>query len=407
MPRSAPVLVLGLLLIAMRPALAQHGADKPPAVGVVKAERQSITRSSEFVGRIQATARVNLVARVTAFLDQRLFTEGAEVKKGDLLYRLEPGPFAADVQAKQAAVTEIEAQLKNAELSLHRAQTLLRTPAGQQSTVDAAVAKKASLEAQLQAAQAQLKLSRINLSYTEIHAPIGGKIGRSSVTAGNVVSPSSGVLATIVSQDPMYVVFPVSVRTALDLRRRYAAKGGMSAAVVKLRLPDGHLYEEAGKLDFLDNTVSGTTDTIMLRGVLPNPKRSVGKEGGEAVRELVDNELVTVVLEDAHPLEALTIPRAAVLSDQRGDYVYVVDAQNKAQQVRIETGQSTPTTAVVTSGLHDGATVIVDGIQRVRPGEPVAPDLAAARPAEDVAAPRAAATGSSSGSPGKASSPRS
>jgi membrane fusion protein (multidrug efflux system) len=345
------------------PAFAQSPAK--PAVGVVAAESRSITQASEYVGRIQAVDRVNLVARVAAFLDKRLFTEGAEVKAGDLLCRLEQGPFEADVQAKEAAVAQFQAQLQNAVVTLNRAKALLHTPAGQQSAVDAALANQESLKAQVLAAQAQLAQAKINLAYTEIRAPIDGKIGRINVTPGNYVSPNSGVLATIVSQDPMYVVFPVSSRTALDLQRR-SADQGLSEVVIKLRLPDGRIYDQTGKVNFVDNTVSGNTDTITLRGAVANPLKN-------GARELVDGELVTVILEDAQPLQALTIPRAAVLSDQIGDYVYVVDAEDKAQQRRIELGQSTPSVAVVKRGLAAGDRVVVEGIQRVRPGIAVAP----------------------------------
>ena len=371
------VLLAGLVLLAV-PARAQFPGGGPPAVGVVAVARQPVYQASEYVGRIQAIERVNLIARVTAFIDQRFFTEGAEVKKGDLLYRLEQGPFQADVQAKQAAIAQFQAQLENANLTLSRARTLLNTPAGQQATVDSALANQRSIEAQLQAAQAQLRQSEINLGYTEIHAPIAGKIGRTSQTVGNVVSPSSGVLATIVSQDPMYVTFPVPVRGVLDLRQRYADKGGFAAAVIKLRLPSGQLYGKPGKLDFVDNTVATTTDTMTLRGVIANPllADTAGEDG--PARELVDNEVVNVVLEDATPIEALVVPRAAVLSDQRGDYVYVVGEDNRAQQRRIELGQTTPTTAVVTNGLSEGEKIVTEGIQRVRPGAPVSPAPAGA-----------------------------
>ena len=350
-------------LAGIAPALAQ--APGKPAVGVVAAENRSMTQSSEYVGRIQSIDRVNLVARVAAFLDKRLFTEGAEVKEGDLLCVLEQGPFQADVQAKQASVAQFQAQLQNAVVTLNRAKALLNTPAGQQSAVDAALANQDSLKAQVLAAQAQLAQSKINLAYTEIRAPIDGKIGRINVTPGNYVSPNSGVLATIVSQDPMYIVFPVSSRTVLDLQQRSADKG-LSEVVIKIRLPDGRIYDQTGKVNFVDNTVSGNTDTITLRGVVPNPRHG-------ATRELVDGELVTAILEDANPLQALTIPRAAVLSDQIGDYVYVVDAEDKAQQRRIELGQSTPTLAVVKRGLAAGDRVVVEGIQRVRPGLAVSP----------------------------------
>ena len=376
MRRGAGLLVLGLILAATPTVRAQPAPGAPPTVGVVKAAHRPVVQSAEFIGRIEAAERVNLLMRVTAVLDQVLFTEGAEVKKGDLLFRLEQAPFKADVQAKQAAVAQMEAQLKNAEQALFRAQTLLHTTAGQQATVDTATANAESAKAQLQAAKAQLLQSQISLGYTEIRAPISGKIGRSSVTPGNVVSPGSGTLATIVSQDPINVTFPVSVRTALTLRQQGAGGVDLRAGVVKVRLPDGRIYGQVGKIDFVDNTVSGTTDTILLRGVLPNPPVTSTGAGGAAQRELIDNELVTVILEDAQPVAALTIPRAAVLTDQRGDYVFVVDAQNKAQRQAIWLGQSTPSTATVVSGLNDGETVIVEGIQRARAGQPVTPEAA-------------------------------
>jgi membrane fusion protein (multidrug efflux system) len=367
---------LVMLMAIGGPTLAQQAPAKPPAVGVVTAAKAPVTQSSEYVGRIQATDRVNLIARVNAFLDQRFFTEGAEVKKGDLLYRLEQGPFTADVQAKQAAIDQFQAQLKNAAVNLLRAKALLSTPAGQQSTVDSATASDAALRAQILGAEAQLQQSQINLGYTEIRAPIDGKIGRTAVTVGNYVTPNSGVLATIVSQDPMYVVFAVPSRTAIALRQRAVEKP--DAAIIKVRLPDGRLYGQAGTFDFIDNTVAGNTDTITLRGTLANPPLPNAKAG--ATRELVDGEFVTAILEDAEPVQALTIPRAAVLSDQGGDYVYVVGTDDKAQQRRVQLGPATPGAVAVMGGLAEGERVVVDGIQRVRPGQAVTPG-----PAESAA----------------------
>jgi membrane fusion protein (multidrug efflux system) len=359
-------------------AAAQTG---PPAVGVVRAERQQITETNEFIGRIQAIGRVALVARVTAFLEKRLFVEGSEVKQGDLLYLLEQPPFQAQVQADQANVDQLDAQHRNADLTLQRAQYLLRTVAGQQSTVDAALAAERALAAQIEAAKAQLRIAQINLGYTEIRAPIDGKISSTQVTEGNVVSPTSGTLANLVSQDPMYVVFPVALPIALDLRDRYATKGGFSAVVIKLRLPNGQMYGSDGKLDYVAPTVAENTDTITARGVIPNqvfPGLKVGELGS---RQLTDGEFVTVLLEGVQPVLVLAIPRAAVLSDQQGDYVYVVDAQNKAQRRPIQLGQSTPSTAVVISGLKQGELVIAEGVQRVRPGATVAPAPAPPAPA--------------------------
>jgi membrane fusion protein, multidrug efflux system len=358
---------------AIVPTRAQPAPSGPPAVGVVEATQRPITESSEFLGRVEAINRVNVVARDTAFLEKRLFEEGAEVKQGDELYRLERGPFEADLAAKKAQVAQLEATLENARLTADRARILLSGPAGQQSTYDAAIANQHSLEAQVQAAQAQVQASQINLDYTDIRSPIDGRIGRTAVTEGNVVGPGSGILTTIVSQDPMYVIFPVPVRQGLELRARYSPQGGLGAVVVRLRLPDGRLYDQTGKLDFVDNTVSQSTDTVTVRGVIKNSVLQNPSPTGGPVRELTDGEFVTVLMEGVQPVEVVAIPRAAVLSDQQGDYVFVVGPDNKAEQRRIQLGQSTPVMGSVISGLSAGEKVIVEGLQRVRPGQPVSP----------------------------------
>jgi membrane fusion protein, multidrug efflux system len=377
---SASAITFGTILFgALASAQAQPAPAAPPAVGVIEAVNRPVTESSEFLGRIEATNRVSVVARVTAFLEKRTFNEGAEVKTGDLLYQLERGPFEADLASKQAQVAQLQATLVNAKLTTDRAKTLLSGPAGQQSTYDAAIAAQQSLEAQVQAAQAQVQLSQINLDYTEIHSPIDGKIGRTAVTDGNVVTPSSGVLTTIVSQDPMYVTFPVSVREALTLRERYATRGGFKAVIIRVRLPDGRIYNQTGQLNFVNNTIAQNTDTITLRGTIPNPTlHDDPATPGGTVRELTDNEFVTVDLEGIKPVEVLAIPRSAVLSDQQGEYVFVVGADNKAEQRRIKLGQSTSTIAAVTSGISLGEKVIVEGLQKVRPNQPVAPGPASA-----------------------------
>jgi membrane fusion protein, multidrug efflux system len=399
--------VLLLLIVAALPVTvgAQPAPGGPPAVGVVRAERQQITETNEFIGRIQSIGRVALVARGSAYLEKRLFVEGSEVKKNDLLYLLEQPPFQAQVDADKANVEQLEAQHRNAELTLERAQYLLKTPAGQQSNVDAALAQERSLAAQIAGAQAQLRQAEINLGYTEIRAPIDGKISATDVTEGNVVSPTTGTLANLVSQDPMYVLYPVSVRAGLDLRNRYDAKGGFNAVVLKLLLPDGRIYAQSGKLDYVSPTVATNTDTIMVRAVIPNPLLPGVPPGAPAPRELFDGEFVTVMIEGVEPITVLAIPRAAVLSDQQGDYVYVVDAQYKAQQRRIQLGQSTPSTAVVTNGLKEGELVISEGLQRARPGEIVSPGPASPPPpiapglAQDAASEPTQATKPSSDKP--------
>jgi membrane fusion protein (multidrug efflux system) len=255
----------------------------------------------------------------------------------------------------------------------------LKTPAGEQQTLDLDVANERSLAAQVASARAQLETAEINLGYTEIRAPIDGKISATAATEGNVVGPGSGTLATLVSQDPMYVNFPVATRTAIRLRDKYVPRGGFAAVVIRLRLPSGKIYRQAGHLDYVSPTIDQNTDTITLRGVIPNPV--MAKLSDQApLRELSDQEFVTVLLEGMQPVEVLAVPRAAVLADQQGDYVYVVDAQNKAQRRPIRLGQSTPSTAVVANGLTEGELVISEGLQRVRPGEDVLPGPASPPP---------------------------
>lgn len=375
--RRSAICSLILLGLAALPVAAQMPGG-PAAVGTITAARRPVTESSSFVGRVQATDTVAINARVTGFVAERLFTEGAEVEKGQLLYRLERAPFEADLLAKQAAVQQNQALLRNATIALNRAQSLLNTPAGQRSTVDDATANQASQQAQLLAAQAQLQASQINLDYTEIHSPVAGKIGRSAFAVGNVVSPTSGPLVSVVSQDPMYVLFPISVRAAVDLRNRYAGQGGFSAVHVKLRLPDGSEYGQIGHIDYMDPSVAANTDTVALRAVFPNPLRPGAKPNEPGNRDLIDGAFVSVMVEGVQPIQALAVPRAAVLSDQQGNFVYVVDADGKAQVRRVVLGQTTPDSAVIASGLAEGENVIVDGIQRVRPGGPVKPTPAAA-----------------------------
>ena len=387
---AAHVAALAILatLSVVSPLAAQPGPSSPPAVGVAKAVTRPIIETSEFVGRIQAINRVELVARVTAFIMDRPFTEGAEVAAGDVLYRLERPPFEAQVAAAAASVAQAEAVLQGNTLTLNRAEALLNTPAGQRSRVDDAQAAQRSQAAQLANAQAQLRISQTNLDYTTIKAPIAGKITRTSVTVGNVVSPSSGTLATLVSQDPMYVVFPVSVRAALDLRDRYAGNGGFNAVVIKVKLPSGKTYPQEGRLDYVDPIIATNTDTIIFRASLPNPIRPGAQAAEPGSRELSDGEFVTVSLQGVEPVQALGIPRAAILSDQQGNYVWVVGDGNKAEQRRVQLGQSTPETAVIASGLKEGDSVVVDGVQRVRPGIVVNPAPANAPPAMPPQGPR-------------------
>jgi len=362
------------LSMASGVAGAQPTPSQPPAVGVVEVSGRPVNESFEFMGRVEAVDRVDVVARVVAFIDEQLFREGAEVNKGDLLYRLERAPFEASLAASQATIAQAEAQLTNARADLARARQLRERGSGTEVAEENALAAERTAAAQLQAAQAQARLAEINLGYTEIRAPISGRIGRSAASVGNVVGPSSGTLATIVSQDPMYVTFPVSMRTAVDLRTRYAPKAGLEAVTVELRLPDDRIYEHEGKLDFVDVTVAQGTDTITLRGTIPNPVLPGSEVGDARARELTDGQFASVILEAVEPVQQLVVPREAVLSDQRGDFVYVVGTENKAERRSVQLGVSVAADVVVKEGLKEGERVVLEGIQRVRAGMQVAPE---------------------------------
>ena len=394
--RSAPLCLAALLSaggivgvsIVTEAAPPAAGAPPPPPVGVEPVRMQAVTSSAEYIGRIAAIDRVALVARVTAYLDKRLFDEGSEVKKGDLLYVLEQGPFQAEVLAQQGALAQAQSTVVNARINFQRQAELLRTPAGQKQAYDNAQASAQGGAANVLTAQGNLQSAQIQLGYTEIRAPVDGRISATSVNQGNVVSPSSGTLATIVTQDPMYVTFPVATRDLLTLQKKYAAVGGLGQAAIKLTLSDGTPYDQVGKLDYVSPTVATQTDTITLRATVANPKRGAASSSdGVTTRELVDGEFATVTIQDPHPVQQMVIPRAAVLSDQQGNYVFSPDAQNKVIRADLKLGETVGTDVVVLSGLRQGEQVVVDGIQRLHAGEtvtPSAPQPVVADPGQNV-----------------------
>ena len=332
-----------------------------PAVGVRPAAMKGVSQSFEFVGHIKATDKVDVRARIEGFLEKVAFHEGQDVKAGDLLYQLEQPPFQAQVNTAKANVAQLEAQHRNAELTLGRAQYLIKTVAGQQSNVDSALASERALAAQIDGARAQLQTAEINLGYTEIRSPISGRIGRTAYTLGNLVNPASGVLATIVSQDPIYVLFPVSVRDLEIIREaRRNEEGGLAKIEIRVRLSNGKEYPQRGVWNLTDPQVDQQTDTLIMRAIVPNPER-----------QLVDGQFATAVIRERREAPRLLVPQAALQVDQSGYYVLVVDDQHKVQQRRIQTGPNQDTDVVITSGLREGENVIVDGIQKVRPGQVV------------------------------------
>jgi len=358
-------LFVALIVLSGHDTAAAQGAGPPPAVSVTPVASRQVTETGDFVGRVVAIDKVDIVARVTGFIGQRNFTEGQMVKTGDLLFRIEPDIYKATVDQQAANVAKAKATEVNADLQLKRSQELVKSQNVPQSTVDQNLATEQSAQADILQAQALLEQAKINLSYTEIYAPIDGRIGIANYTVGNLVSPSTGVLATIVSQDPIYVVFQASEADVVEYRKRVAASADKDPHVtVHIRLPDGSIYSHPGTTNFLDVQVQADTDTITARAQLPNP------DG-----ELIPGGVVGVIVERGKPRYALLVPQAAVLLDQAGHYVLVVDDAKKVEQRRITTGPDHGKDIEVAEGLKEGELVITDGIQKVHPGQVVAANV--------------------------------
>jgi membrane fusion protein, multidrug efflux system len=341
-------------------AVAAQTASPPPAVSVTPVVSRQVTETGGYIGRVTAIDKVEIVARVPGFIEQRNFTEGQQVKKGDLLFRIEQATYKAAVEQARAALARAKATEVNAKLQLERGKELLRTNNIAQATVDQRAADENAAQASVMEAQAQLEQAEINLGYTEIRSPIDGRIGLATFTVGNLVQPSSGRLATIVSQDPIYVIFQVSQRNVLEYRRRVAQSDSNTHLAVHIKLPDGTPYPHPGLTNFLDVQVDPTTDTVAVRAQVPNPDGLLNPGG-----------VVGVTAERGAPRSALTIPQSAVLLDQAGRYVLLVDAEKKVEQRRVTTGVEQGRNVVVTDGLKAGELVIVEGIQKVRPGQVV------------------------------------
>jgi membrane fusion protein (multidrug efflux system) len=331
------------------------GTAPPPAVTVISVQPTEVTSGFGFNGRVVAIDQVQLRARVTGFLEQRHFEEGADVEVGDLLFVIEKAPYQAVVDQRRAELASAEANRANTEVQLRRAEELVKNKNIPQAEVDQRRAADEMAGAQILEAQAALEQAQINLGYTEIHAPIAGRIGRADLSVGNLVGPDTGVLATIVSQDPIYVTFPVTQRQLL------AHRGETGEPVVRVTLPDGTLYDHPGKLNFLDVQVDPGTDTVTVRAELPNPERV-----------LVDGQFVGVRVERGEPERVLTVPQASLQVDQAGPYVLVVGGDNKVEARRVTLGAAEGAQVVVQAGLQSGDKVIVDGIQKVRHGMAVA-----------------------------------
>ena len=345
-------------------SFAQQAA--PPAVLVQPAELTPIAEQFEFIGRAAAVDKVDLRARVKGFLGERKFNDGDMVKKDDVVFTIEPETYQAAVDQKAAQRDSAQAALTNADLQLQRAAELLRTNTGTVAVRDQRLSEQLQAKANLEDARAQLRDAEIQLSYTTIRSPIAGRIGRAAVSPGNLVGPDSGVLATVVSESPIRVLFPVTQRELLEAKRDSQIG---DPPQVRLKLADGSIYKEKGKLDFIDITVDPKTDGQIVRATFENKDNL-----------LTDGQTVRVILEDSTPQSVVTVPQPAIAIDQTGPYLFVVDDKNVVHLRRVKTGTVRNGMLAVTEGLKEGEKVVVQGQQRIRDGMTVAPSPAPARP---------------------------
>ena len=327
-------------------------------VGVVLADKQPIARSVEFVGRIEAPGRVDVRARVTGYLDAVLFKEGDRVREGDALYRIDQEPFQAAVQQAQGALLRAQAEYTNATLQARRSEELVKTSATSVAERDRRVAEQQASQGEVVTADANLRTAKINLGYTEIKAPIAGIVGKTRVTKGNLVGAETGVLTTIVSQDPMYVAFPVSQREFLNVRRS-ELQASDRKVLATIRFSDGSAYDKPAVIDFLDVMVDRATDTVLVRATIPNPDAA-----------LIDGQLVRVTVQGDRPEEKVLVPQAALLADQQGTYLFVAQ-DGKAEIRRVKVSGEKGAEAILDSGLSAGEQVIVQGMEGLRPGAAV------------------------------------
>lgn len=360
--KAPPAVLLAMLLIVSTAAVAQQPVSAPLAVLVQPAEARSLAVQREFIGRAQALDKVDLRARVQGFLGPRKFKDGDLVKQDELLFVIEPEPYQATVEQREGQRAAALGGLANAEVQFKRAEELARSNVGTQQTLDQRRAELIAAKGSLTETDAALKDAKIKLSYTEIRSPIAGRVGRANVPPGNVVGPESGILATVVAEQPMTVMFAVTQRELLEARRGGASGEALTARV---RLADDSLHPEQGTLDFIDVQVDPRTDGQTLRASFPNVDS-----------RLTDGQTVRVILEEKQAAKVVMVPQSVVASDQSGYYLFVVSREDKAEQRRIKVGAERDGLVVVEDGLKEGEKVIVQGQQRVRPGMVVAPELA-------------------------------
>ncbi|HAJ13917.1 MAG: efflux RND transporter periplasmic adaptor subunit [Hydrogenophaga sp.] len=350
------------------PPVAPGGGMPAPQVGVVVAKPGEVGLRTELPGRLEASRVAQVRARAAGILVQRQFREGSDVKAGQLLFRIDPGPYEAALQSARANLARAEASLVQAKSLADRYQPLVAENAVSQQDYANAVSAQKMAEAEVAAAKATVQTATINLGYANVTAPISGRIGRALVTEGALVGQGEATPLAVIQQiDPLYVNFTQPASEALRLRRAMEAgqlkAAGSGAAEVSVLLEDGTEYQHKGKLLFADLTVDTSTGQVTLRAEVPNPQG-----------ELLPGLYVRVQMEQAMVNNAITVPQQAVTRTDAGDTLTVVDAEGKLSTRNVKVVAGKDNQWIVTEGLQEGEQVMVDGFQKLQmlpPGTPV------------------------------------
>ncbi|WP_082025386.1 efflux RND transporter periplasmic adaptor subunit [Methyloceanibacter caenitepidi] len=332
----------------------------PGVVAEVVTEKE-VSDETTFVGQTRSSQSVDIQARVKGTLLERPFEEGREVKEGAVLYKIDPSQFEADLLSAKATLAKAQASSDEKNLTLARYQALVdkNSPGVSEAQYDIALSQAKQADAEVSAGKADVANAKLNLGYATITSPLNGRAGISAVDVGNIIGPESGVLVTVVALDPIEVDFSVGERVYLNYVEAKEA-GTAKDFTPRIRLANGKLYPHTGRVYVVNNEVDPTTGTIAIRLKFPNPDRL-----------LLPGQYVTVLLTDAKPEKQVVVPQAAVQQNQSGPFVLVVDSNDQVQSRAIKTGQRVGTGIVVTEGLVPGQTIVVDGIQKVRPGAKV------------------------------------
>lgn len=360
-----------ILLMALVFGGCNHGQQAPPQlpppeVAVVQVEPQEVVLTTELPGRTAAYRVSEIRPQVSGLIQKRFFEEGADVKGGQILYQIDPEPFQAALDNANAALARAEANLPAVKSRAERFKELVIEKAVSQQDYDDAAAAEKQAEAEVAFWKAQVQTARINLGYCRVVAPISGRIGRSNVTEGAIVTAYQPVpLATIQQLDPMYVDVPQSTTELLRLQQRLEegrlTRKGASQHTVELRLEDGTTYPLEGRFQFRDVSVDPSTGSVILRMVFPNPKGI-----------LLPGMFVKALVREGVNEHAVLIPQQAVSRDPKGNpLAFIVDADGKAQPRMLGLDRAIGSMWLVASGLAAGDRLIVEGLQRVRPGVPV------------------------------------